>query len=78
MPERIVSVGREEDVDILDMMFATEDLIRCSDCQFYSHGKNEVDEWSVCTKRVLSFDVTPDGYCAWALPKEGSGHDEIP
>lgn len=41
-----------------------EQVVRCSDCRYY-----EPNTYSHFTCELLTFNVEPDGFCAWGVRK---------
>lgn len=44
------------------------EIIRCSKCQFYNAGENDVDAWERCMLHKINTSF--DNFCSWAVKKE--------
>lgn len=48
----------------------TGELVRCRECAYLRESTDARGTRFLCTNR-MNFDVTPDGYCAWARRRDG-------
>ena len=67
--ERIVNCKYKKDIDELDRLYATEDLIRCEDCKYGEPCKNALGENCVICKNpdapwLDNILIMPNWYCA--------------
>lgn len=67
MAERLIMVGNPEDLDMIDKMFSTANIVRCRDCKYWQDN-NDGYPHPDCRWRE---DETPDpdDYCSFGEVK---------
>ena len=47
---------------LLEYIYESEPVIRCTNCKHYNKGENESDSWAIC--KLFNIDTYDEFYCA--------------